>query len=459
MAADGGDGSKWISRPTEVYLATERLKELFAGVNGILLVDDEYSCLRGEDVRELLEACGAVRYLRPIEDTSLSWEERKKLRSQAGHAETSGYNDRVTDWSLLGLKGVLDTLLKVKAEQRRRKAHLLWEELTHLEERRGKGVYSGEYTWTHYGSYRTSFDAAFVRMLHTREWVPNSDGNLQRPELVLFDSLDWRPNPFLLSKVRFKPPIIEQLAKEAGIEPGVLDLLKKHGVTSVAELAARLGLPEEPAQSDDNSGAETVEAGSPDHGGGSGIDGGAVVGAGMGKGSGAGRSGEREERGKGSGSPPGERTPENAGVRPFISYVAVHPDEEEPDPDGLNQQARMALEAQAIDLILKREPNWQRPPAFNPGYDLFKTGPDGQPNRWCEVKAMTGSLHDRPVGLSHTQFEYAREHGADYWLYIVEHAGTERARIVRIQDPAGKTRTFTFDQGWTDVAELDSPVD
>ena len=56
-------------------------------------------------------------------------------------------------------------------------------------------------------------------------------------------SLGWKPNPFLHSKIRFKPPIIDQLAKEAGIEPGVLDLLKKLGVTSEARaLRARLGV-------------------------------------------------------------------------------------------------------------------------------------------------------------------------------------------------------------------------
>ena len=69
---------------------------------------------------------------------------------------------------------------------------------------------------------------------------------------------------------------------------------------------------------------------------------------------------------------------------------------------------------------------------------------------------MTGSLHDRPVGMSHTQFEHAQKHGEAYWLYVVEHAGTDTASIVRIQDPAGKARTFTFDRGWLDVAEMDT---
>ena len=83
-------------------------------------------------------------------------------------------------------------------------------------------------------------------------------------------------------------------------------------------------------------------------------------------------------------------------------------------------------------------------------------GPDEQPARWCEVKAMTCSLTDRPVGLSRTQFDCAREHGDSYWLYVVEQAGTDSARIVRIQDPAGNAHTFTFDHGWLDIAELDS---
>src|SRR5207249_2601740 len=76
MAVDAGGARECASRPDELYLATDRLSNLFAGVPDVLLVDDRYACLRGEDVRELLEACGTVRYVRPIEDTSLSWEER-----------------------------------------------------------------------------------------------------------------------------------------------------------------------------------------------------------------------------------------------------------------------------------------------------------------------------------------------------------------------------------------------
>ena len=67
---------------------------------------------------------------------------------------------------------------------------------------------------------------------------------------------------------------------------------------------------------------------------------------------------------------------------------------------------------------------------------------------------MKGDLRQRPVGISRVQFEHARNHGEAYWLYIVEYAGIpEMTRVVRIQDPAGKAHTFTFDGGWIAVAE------
>jgi hypothetical protein len=116
----------------------------------------------------------------------------------------------------------------------------------------------------------------------------------------------------------------------------------------------------------------------------------------------------------------------------------------------------MALEEKAIELILSREPEWRRTPTHNPGFDLYQGNEQSAAARWCEVKAMTRRLADRPVGLSYTQFEWAREHGEAYWLYVVECAGTDEARLVRIQNPAGKARTFTFDHGWLDIAETDS---
>jgi len=114
----------------------------------------------------------------------------------------------------------------------------------------------------------------------------------------------------------------------------------------------------------------------------------------------------------------------------------------------------MELESKAIDLILLKELRWERTPTHNPGYDLYEPDGNDAPIRWCEVKAMTGTMEQRPVGLSHAQFKHAQEYGECYWLYVVEHAGADDARVLRIQDPAGKARTFTFDHGWIAVADI-----
>jgi len=462
-ALDAGNGGRKMSKPGDLYLATERLKALFDSVPGVLLIDDTFANLRGEDVRELLEACGATRYLQPIPvSTDLSWEQKQEIRRKAG-LERKSWELPIKDATLRGLSEFLTLLPHLEQEERRKRAAFLWEALADVESRRGSRTFLGEYTWGYFHETKTaSFDAAFVQLLNEIEWVPDANGNLQRPEFVLFDSLGWKPHPFLQSKIRFKPPVIDQLAKEAGIEPGVLELLKKIGLTSEAELRARLGIDNKNQVSSEGDKTGTVEdalrqlgisiqslpplpgpvGGDSKHAGGSGSS----------------SSDERDTKRTGSGGD-GGRSVASGGVRPFISYVAVHPEEEEPDPDGLNQQQRMTLEARAIEFILSKEPDWQRTPTHNPGFDLFKIDADGKLIQWCEVKAMAKSLEDRPVGLSRTQFECAREHRDNYWLYVVEYASSEDARIVRIQDPAGKARTFTFDRGWVSIAQVDRRKD
>lgn len=259
MVVDTGDGKDYVSKPGAVYIATDRLKALFAGVSGVFVVDDNYECLRGEAVRELLEACGALRYPRPVlTQNALTWEDRRELRRQTGHEQLGLYED-VTDWELLGFEALLTLLPTLPQEQRAERARLLWEALGDLEERRGRGVFDGSYTWTHYGQRKAPpFPAAFLRRLVKTAWVPDVDGDLVRPALVTFESLGWKANPFLLSKIAFKPPIIDQLAKEAGIEPAALDLLRKLGITSVADLA-RIGIAKKPAASPPGEAATDVD--------------------------------------------------------------------------------------------------------------------------------------------------------------------------------------------------------
>ena len=80
-----------------------------------------------------------------------------------------------------------------------------------------------------------------------------------------------------------------------------------------------------------------------------------------------------------------------------VSDVAVESGTEDDDPDGLDHQARMNLEAVAIARILKKENALQTTPPGNEGFDLLELDASGEPERWIEVKAMSGSLEDRPV--------------------------------------------------------------
>lgn len=156
-----------------------------------------------------------------------------------------------------------------------------------------------------------------------------------------------------------------------------------------------------------------------------------------------------------TGNHQGRRSPGSKGGRPFISYLGTHPDDEGPDPDGLDRPKRMQLEAKAIEKIIALEPNLQKTAEGNKGFDLYEEDAEGNVVRWVEVKSMTGSLNDRPVGLSRAQFDLASERREDFWLYVVEHASEiEAARVVKIQDPAGRAGTFTFDSGWLSIAEI-----
>ena len=441
-AVDAGGGSKRYAKPDELYWPTKRLKNLFDRVEDVLFVDDSQACLRGERVRGLLERCGAVGYLRPISDDTLSSEERGELRK--GQPRTS---DSVKDRTLMGLEKLLAILPNLDVDRQKYIAELLWNELAHLKERRGESLFTGIYAWFYHYRREEEFDAAFVQQLKTTSWVPGPDGKLHTPKFVSFDSLTWKEHPFLASKIRFKPPDIEELARKTGVDLEEIEFLKQlkdQGVNVREHLKELLPSQGEPSESKSTDSGET----------------GGATASEQGNGSGAGTtSGGVAGQGKPDSGQTRSTTTKGAGARgEFISYIRVGHDEDEPDPDKLAHEARMNLEAKAIERILKHEPDWQRPQqSNNPGYDLYKVGESGEQARLlCEVKAMTGSLlPDRLVGISRAQFDLAKKYGESYWLYIVEHAGDdEKARIVKIQDPVGKARTFTFDRGWLEVAEV-----
>ncbi len=488
MVIDTGDRKASVAKPGDVYIATDRLQQLFAGVPHIFIVDNDYDCLRGEDIRDLLVSCGASRYLVPqVTPAELGNSEKAQIRKQEG-LERARWEDPPEDFTLRGLTQLLDFLPTLPPGEAVARVKVLWDALADLEAR-GTAAFYGSYRWGYSHASKTArFDAAFIRALNQAAWVPNADGELVPPSQVVFDGLGWKPNSFLLTKIYFKPPIIDQLAKEAGIDPAILDLLRRDPAI-VAELASRLNA--RPTQEPDSStvtkpetdeasdgdvyddakdlygdGMPDIPPGTPDPnagdewgngaaGGSQGVTG-TLHSSGGGSHGGPGGHGAPGAKGNGSGGTLGKRTPGQAGGRPFISYVGAHPNDDGADPDGLDQATRIQIEGHAIDLIIALEPTLRRTQHGNPGFDLYEANETGNQIRWVEVKSMTGSLQDRPVGLSRTQFDYARNKGDAYWLYVVENAtDPARVRVLRIQNPTGHVRTFTFDRGWSQIALTD----
>ena len=104
-----------------------------------------------------------------------------------------------------GLDALRDKLATLDPVERRSRAHGLWEALGDLNKRRGSRPFEAVYTWGYYQERKVaSFDPAFVRMLNECRWVPDSSGSLHRPGSIAFEDVDWKPNSFLESKIRFK---------------------------------------------------------------------------------------------------------------------------------------------------------------------------------------------------------------------------------------------------------------
>jgi hypothetical protein len=447
-----------------VYLATARLKALFDGVEGVYLVDDRLACLRGDEMRTLLETCGAARHVQPVSIApTFTWSQKQEMRIKGG-CEDITREVSLSDFTLRGLDELLKHIQTLPLAEAAERGKLLWDSLRDLMERRGRSAFQGIYQWFYHYSREHRFDAAFVKRLSSSAWV--SDGqSLLTPSGLDFCDTGWIEDAALLALIPFRPAIVTQLAEQVGIEAEALDLLKRLGVTSVSDLRARLKLDEGDAEDGDEAGGheaedEDVETGADpngdheserearrDRGG----DRGERSRGGEGRAESSESRGGREGASGNSGSGGSDR-------REFISYVAVQHEGDDRDPDGLTSEQRQALERVAIEAILREEPSLMRTPPGNVGFDLFETNEKEAKTRWVEVKAMRGAFTDRPVGLSRAQFLCAQEHLEAYWLYIVEYAGLPGAeRIVRIRNPAGRGRTFTFDAGWAAVAE-DAPT-
>lgn len=135
------------------------------------------------------------------------------------------------------------------------------------------------------------------------------------------------------------------------------------------------------------------------------------------------------------------------------------------EPDAPTPSPNLAVEKAAIKFIRRIEKGWHTTRTNNPGFDLFQTDSgrkNGKITVWCEVKSLSGRFdQNHPVSLTPTELEKAQECGDAYWIYIVEEAQSANPKLLKIQNPAGKTKQrpngkalrFSYGHRWRSVAE------
>ena len=139
------------------------------------------------------------------------------------------------------------------------------------------------------------------------------------------------------------------------------------------------------------------------------------------------------------------------------SYVVHDGGEKKDDIDTISAKRRYTVSQAGVKRVLVHERACGRTPTemphYNKGYDVKSLGVGGSV-RYIEVKSLSGEWSRRnAAGLTKPQFETARTYGEQFWLYVVEWATEDKARIHCIQDPANQVNQYLFDDGLDVLAE------
>lgn len=193
-------------------------------------------------------------------------------------------------------------------------------------------------------------------------------------------------------------------------------------------------------------------------------------GSGSGSGSGTGPgSGSDTQGGDGSGGTGGGSGTSGSGSQKegqtrrsrLLAYVVSSKNASADGGGSNNDRARAEaakIDIAAIEAVLKYERNARRVPIeqshSNPGFDIRSAHEDGAGTRLIEVKGLASDWNERGIKLTGVQYEMAREHPEQFWIYVVENAcDLEKQEVHAIANPFSKVAEYWFDHGWSDMAE------
>jgi hypothetical protein len=184
-------------------------------------------------------------------------------------------------------------------------------------------------------------------------------------------------------------------------------------------------------------------------------------GGGRGSGGSSSTPGQRKTDRRSAGASRAEQKPKGR----LLSYEVTEAQRQRAERDGDNADDELRPNKEigdwAVHWVLQYERSQGRnPDASNhihnkPGFDVFcpvKALQQGRP-RYIEVKGIGGAWEVDGVPLYPAQMDFARQHGDDFWLYVVEYAREpDKVKIHTIQNPAQKITQHRFDCGWKTVA-------
>jgi sacsin len=153
---------------------------------------------------------------------------------------------------------------------------------------------------------------------------------------------------------------------------------------------------------------------------------------------------------------PPQRKPQNRVVTYVLNNDQVAELQKKHDPANDEIPANKRLGDDAVGWVLQYERQQGRQPSpqrhNNPGFDVLSRDDQNEP-RYIEVKGIKGGWGLDGVPISVRQFEFAKDKGEEFWLYVVEYADDpQEVTIHMIQDPVNQITQFRFDSGWQQLA-------
>ena len=146
----------------------------------------------------------------------------------------------------------------------------------------------------------------------------------------------------------------------------------------------------------------------------------------------------------------------SSGIERIVTYVSPGPQL----PRNMEQAAaRSALELAAIEIAMAAERKNSRQPSVaevgTVGFDIMSHFPDDD-TRYIIVKGLPGAWTIAGVTLSGDEFDAARKHAEQAWLYVIEELSSSAPILYCIQNPATRITQFRLDHGWKDIAQVEA---